>query len=225
MSQKSHLFRNLLIAICILLISYPLLIREGIMGKVFEALFGMLILRTGMRATSANKPPPKWAQGLLVLLIVVWLGEIFIKEQLYLDVVRLGLLEVFFIRFLWKVGRDVFITRHIHASGRLYGAICVYLLISAAFSDLYLIIDRLNPDAFYCSQALCASQEGSTFHSGLHLYFSLVTLSTLGYGDITPTYPLAAMLVALEAIIGQMYVAIVISRLVAIHLNEIPEER
>lgn len=225
MSQRAGLFRNLLIATCIFIVSYPLLVSEGLSGKIFEAIFGMAILRTGVRATSGNKPPPKWAQGLLLLLIVAWSTEIFLGQTYHLDIIRLSLLEVFFIRFLWKVGRDVFITRHVNATGRLYGAICVYLLIAAAFSDIYLIIDRMNPDAFYCSQALCTNQEGQTFHSGLHLYFSLVTLSTLGYGDITPTHALAAMLVALEAIIGQMYVAIVISRLVSIHLNETAEER
>jgi hypothetical protein len=52
------------------------------------------------------------------------------------------------------------------------------------------------------------------------LYFSLITLATVGYGDITPTQPIPAMVSAMEALLGQMYIGIVIARLVGLHLLE-----
>jgi hypothetical protein len=56
------------------------------------------------------------------------------------------------------------------------------------------------------------------------LYYSFVTLTTLGFGDIVPTTSLAGMLSSLEAIVGQLYVAIVIARLVGIHLMDNPRK-
>jgi voltage-gated potassium channel Kch len=52
------------------------------------------------------------------------------------------------------------------------------------------------------------------------LYFSLVTVTTLGYGDIAPAMPAARMLCSLEAVIGQLFVAVFIARMVAIHIGE-----
>jgi len=51
------------------------------------------------------------------------------------------------------------------------------------------------------------------------LYFSVVTLTTLGYGDIAPAVPAARMLCSLEAVIGQLFVAVFIARLVSLHIG------
>ena len=51
------------------------------------------------------------------------------------------------------------------------------------------------------------------------LYFSLVTLTTLGYGDIAPAVPAARMLCSFEAVIGQLFVAVFIARLVSLHIG------
>lgn len=221
MPHRVSLFRNLLIAICLFLISYPVVINEGVYGRIFEAILGIGILRTGIMATTPQRTPPKWSQGLLILLISCWVLELLAEDRFILNLVRLALLQFFLVRFTLKVGRDVLITERIDASGRLYGAICVYLLIAASFANLYLIMDQTWPSAFTCASVLCSNLNGErVFYSGTHLYFSLVTLSSVGYGDITPAHPFSAMSVAIEAIVGQMYVAIVISRLVSIHLNQ-----
>ena len=57
-------------------------------------------------------------------------------------------------------------------------------------------------------------------HGAYSAYFSFVTLSTLGYGDITPVSPAARMLATSEAVIGQMYIAVLIARLVGIHISQ-----
>ena len=224
MAQRIVLFKHLLLAICFFLISYPLLIDEGLGGKFIEAAFGTAILRAGIRATRKNHPTPRWAVVLMILMISVWTAEILIRDQPLIDLSRMCLLQVFLIRFIWLVGRDVFVTRRVNATERLLGAICVYLLIGLSFSDLYLIIDRLIPQAFVCSESLCPNPGAQIFREGLHIYFSLVVMTTIGFGDITPAKPMVAMIVGLEAVIGQMFVAIVISRLVAIHLKENPED-
>ena len=219
MSKRSGIFQNLLIAISLFLLGYPLLVNEGIIGRTFEAFFGLGILATGIRVV----PEHKKRQGLVLLvlgiLICSWIAELVFSEQALFGLIRQGLLMFFFIRFIMLVGKDVFVTRRVNATSRLYGAVCIYLLLAAAFADIYLIIEEIVPHSFGCSTELCPHGE-NVFRSGTHLYYSLITLATVGYGDITPIQPVAAMIAALEAIIGQMYVGIVVARLVGLHLLE-----
>jgi len=88
-------------------------------------------------------------------------------------------------------------------------AICAYLLIGLAWQSLYEACVTLSPGAFGDARV-----QGSDL-----FYFSYVTLTTLGYGDITPKMPVARSLAVVEAIVGQMYVAVVIARLVATYLG------
>ena len=99
------------------------------------------------------------------------------------------------------------------------GGICVYLMIGLAFSLAYSLAITMDPNALMKGGAALASQlvDGSTRSAGL-LYFSFVTLTTLGYGDITPSGELTQMLVTAEAIIGQLYLTIFIARLLSLYL-------
>jgi voltage-gated potassium channel Kch len=57
-----------------------------------------------------------------------------------------------------------------------------------------------------------------TDNASLSLYYSFVTLTTLGYGDVSPAVPLSRMLAALEALTGQLYIAVLVARLVALQI-------
>ncbi len=93
------------------------------------------------------------------------------------------------------------------------GGICVYLLIGFVWALLYGITASLDGKAF--SQAIIAEESYSNV-----VYFSFTTLTTLGYGDIIPVSPLAKMLTNLEALIGQLYPAILIAILVGGYLSQ-----
>ncbi len=90
-------------------------------------------------------------------------------------------------------------------------ALCAYLLIGLAWTLLYVAVEIADPSA----AAFGEGEKGS----GDLFYFSFVTLSTLGYGDLTPTTSTARSLAIVEAIIGQFYVAVVLARLVAMQLT------
>jgi voltage-gated potassium channel len=102
-------------------------------------------------------------------------------------------------------------------------SLCVYLLLGLLWSVAYSLIDLFDPAAFYCS--LPGSQVSSDLQfskagpSGA-LYFSFATLTTLGYGDIVPTTPIARTLASTEAITGQLYLAVLVARLVGLHIAE-----
>jgi hypothetical protein len=112
---------------------------------------------------------------------------------------------------LWQVYRDGPVTGH-----RVRGAIAAYLLIGFLFAFNYTLIDYLLPGSFQLPAWV--SQSGSA-RSEAFLYFSMVSLTTAGYGDIAPIHPMARSLVMVETLIGQLYPAILIARLVTLEIE------
>jgi len=102
------------------------------------------------------------------------------------------------------------------------GAINVYLLFALAFMFIHTFVEVVRPGSYlYQGESLSAALKGHPEIDALAfmLYFSLVTLTTLGYGDIAPAVPAARMLCTLEAVIGQLFVAVFIARLVSLHIG------
>lgn len=118
-----------------------------------------------------------------------------------------GLMLVGLIVLAIAIGINVFASRR-SVGERLFGAIALYLLLSLIFALMYAIVAATTEAAF--AGQLPTNQ--SLFQWG---YFSLATLTTLGYGDITPVTHIARSLATLEALIGQLYPAIIIARLVS----------
>jgi hypothetical protein len=95
----------------------------------------------------------------------------------------------------------------------LCASISAYLLLGLVWTFGYWLVAEIIPDAF----AFNGSTGANTVMKGFNgLYFSFITLSTVGYGDITPVSKVARMLAAMEGITGLLYVAVLIARLVAI---------
>jgi hypothetical protein len=98
---------------------------------------------------------------------------------------------------------------------RIIGAILLYLLIAVAFGTLFIFVGLSFPDAF----------KGITFEDNPALansvfYLSFVTLTSTGYGDIIPVHPIARSLCNIESVIGQLYPATLLARLVTLELRQ-----
>ncbi len=96
-------------------------------------------------------------------------------------------------------------------SYRVQGAIAVYLLFGVGWAHAYHLTNLLNPGSFN-------STAGGMTSVVDWAYYSYITLSTVGYGDITPVRPIARMLSTGEALTGQLYLAVLIARLVAMEV-------
>jgi hypothetical protein len=130
------------------------------------------------------------------------------------------ILSALFIGFLvWRILSDVLRGPRI-TSERIFGAICAYLLIGFLFADLYGFVLLVDENAFSVPDKLVAGSTGSRLagSGGVITYYSFVTMTTLGYGDISPVSPAARTLAWLQALIGQLYLAIMIAGLVGIHI-------
>lgn len=112
--------------------------------------------------------------------------------------------------------KDVF-RKGVVTGEKICGAICGYLLIGVIWSFVYTLIANFDPHAF-ASNANVASDAIIRGEPNVHTYYSFVTLSTLGYGDITPVNSAARTFSWLEAIVGQLYLAVLIARLVGLHI-------
>ncbi len=97
----------------------------------------------------------------------------------------------------------------------LFGAFCLYLLIGLLWALAYTLLEQVFPGSFAGTQMEEAGSLADRF-----LYYSYVTLTTLGYGDIIPATPPARNLSALEALTGQFYIAILVARLLGLHLQK-----
>jgi Ion channel len=99
-------------------------------------------------------------------------------------------------------------------SAHLYTAISIYLLLGMQWFALYSAIDNFYPGSILHNGATIADRQSEL------LYFSLVTLSTIGYGDVVPVYGEVRMLAALEGVTGVLYVAITVALLVSAYKQQ-----
>jgi hypothetical protein len=95
---------------------------------------------------------------------------------------------------------------------RILGAIAVYLLLGIAWSGAYEALSLMQPAAFSGAQGRGIAPEE-------WIYFSFVSLTTVGYGDITPVAPAARSFAVLEALTGQLYPALLLARLVSLQVS------
>jgi uncharacterized membrane protein len=108
--------------------------------------------------------------------------------------------------------RRTFSAREICTSD-LHAAAAIYLLLGFAFATAYQFLNLLQPHAFHLPEGTGAARD--TF-----LYFSFVTLATVGYGDVTPVSGIARMLAVTEAVAGQIYLVVSVARLVGLHVAQ-----
>jgi hypothetical protein len=114
----------------------------------------------------------------------------------------------------WVIGAKVFRSPEVTAD-TLAGAACVYMLLGVLWWILYKAVLWTDPAAF--AGAGWADASTTTRHQDL-MYLSYVTLTTLGYGDVTPVSAQARSLAIVEAVTGVLYMAIVIARLVGLYM-------
>jgi hypothetical protein len=153
-----------------------------------------------------------------------WLHYILPTETLLpWQVVHHAFTCAFFFYTAASILRTIFRRRNINPDG-VVGALCGYVFAGAAFGSLYTVVELLSPGAFAISPAL--AEQMTNWHTRRFLfgYFSLVTLTSMGYGDITPLVPAAVSLTWIEVVFGQFYLAVVVAQLVGMRLAPHPGE-
>ena len=215
----------LLIAFLVFFLVGPLadlLLAEGRFGGLLFELLSIVLLLAALYAVSAARVPLIIAGILTVPVMVGRLASYFEKSSALFEMsdgfsfLALAVVAVAILRQVLeakRVSRDV-----------VEGAVCVYILLGAAWAFLFSFVETFHPGAFqlpppHTISALPVVDEARQ----RFIYYSFVTLTTVGYGDITPVAPLAQRLAVLEAMFGQLYLGILIARLVGLHIAQTPQ--
>ena len=201
-----------LLALLLLAFMLAPLLESGL-GKLLSSIFFSLLLLSGI-ATISDKRIPGMSAAIVALIafILTWLKH-FNPESKPLQVCA-GLVTLCYLILL-----TVVVMRHVYKEGpitysRVQGAVAAYVLIGLVWAAIYSLLELQLPGSFLLSPS--APLHTSRYRDTGFTYFSFVTLTTLGYGDITPIHPAARMFVIIEALIGQLFPATLLARLVSL---------
>ncbi|MEE4360446.1 MAG: potassium channel family protein [Pseudomonadales bacterium] len=209
-------YQTLFIALLGLLVLYPVLAIYPPLDALTDLFVGLVLVAAAL-ASATNGTQFRITMGIAALGFVLGFGA----SLLSADVPALGAVgRLYGLAFLayvaWHVLHDVvMVNRRVNAH-MIYGALCVYLLIGLTFAFAFSALESVVPGA------IAGLDEGSENRTplGEFTYFSFVSLTTLGFGDFYPVSPLARTLSYSEAIIGQIYLTVVLARLVALYVAE-----
>jgi hypothetical protein len=212
-------FQVLLLALALLVLVYPLLrsafgtrlVLDVMLTIVFLAAFFMVFTQGRFRVPALVLGVPT--------VIGAWID--YVLPDLPQIPLQVGFHLVAALFFGFGVA---IILRAVHkevsvSADAIYGAICGYLLVGLAFGHLYCITDVFNPGSFRGSEHLSTPHVDDRQHF-LLTYFSFVTLTSVGYGDITPGSGMARSLAVVEAMIGQFYIAVLIGELIGKRVSQ-----
>jgi hypothetical protein len=207
-----HQFGNysfLLIVLVLMLLLHPLLHRgeQEFIGVAFTLLF-----LTGLYSVRGDRRTLVTGLVLVVpALLAGWVGYA-VENRALFAVGRA--LEALFLFYVTAVILHHVMTESKITQDTIYGAAAAYLMIGIAFAVIYGWLETFQPGALR-GLTLSGGDWGQGFDFWEFVYFSLVTMTTLGYGDIAPVSQQARSLATLQAVAGQFYVAVLVARIVA----------
>jgi voltage-gated potassium channel len=204
---KGNSFRNLVLMLSLYIVGSPFLIPYPSLTVVAHVLL-TLALSFAIYTVQKQQPQRLIVMVLLLpVLVLYWLGNYniikFTLPGAYM------LLVVYYALLIYAYFIQIYRSRKV-TPNVLYAAFCLYLVIGLFWGGVYAFVNQLSPGAY--SGALLEQTTSGPPH--IFNYFSMVTLTTLGYGDITPQTAGAASLCQFEAVLGQFFTAVLVARLV-----------
>jgi hypothetical protein len=217
--STDHIYRNLTIGLASVLILSPILDSLFSTGKIDAYLTaGFLIF--ALFELTRRKSDLVIATALGVPAVAGGIFNAATPDSPAANIVPVVLGGAFMAYLIWKILKDIFQGQRI-SSEQIFGAVCAYLLIGFLFASIYGFIALVDGAAFVINDELAGeirSLDGSR-GNGVFTYFSFVTMSTLGYGDISPVSSAARSFAWIQAVAGQLYLAITIAALVGMHIS------
>ncbi|MCK5893613.1 MAG: hypothetical protein KAG53_04205 [Endozoicomonadaceae bacterium] len=204
-------FAMLLLMLMTVVVVFPFmpnLIRAGFMLKVS---LSMLLIASLYTLSQSRKFLVITGVLAFPTFITLWLPVLYDRRAfVFLDNMT-NLL--FFSYVIYEVVVLIFSAKRVNRN-IIYGSMCVYLLLGLQGAFIYTLLELWVPGSL-SGEGLSGVHDITTF-----IYFSFVTLSTLGYGDIVPATRGAQALTSMEALIGQFYLTVLVARLVGIHISQ-----
>ncbi len=212
-------FLLLTLLVCAYLLTAPLIAGNWPVQLVLEALLLAAVLVT----VSANPGWHKLRRKLVVLWLVSMAGTLLsvfsIRPDLWQWYRTVELLTLVPVLAVVAVGMLAFVRRQRTLTiDSIFATVAAYLLLSLLFTQLYLFLITWNPASF--SLPVEAANRPANLLQADMTYFSLVTLATVGYGDVLPVTHTARMFAMFQAVVGQFYVAVVVALFVGMYSSQ-----
>ncbi|KTD53750.1 Inward rectifier potassium channel Kirbac3, 1 [Legionella santicrucis] len=169
-----------------------------------DVVFGLLTA-SSLLIIGQNKHVLLFITALVLLKITLLILQYFFFNETALNVIRLFTVIIFLILMTYFCLCFTLQDQTISIT-TLFGSLSAYLFIGFIFAYIYLLIELVNPSSFAGLQTMDEIQA---------IYFSFITLTTVGFGEIIPLKPIAQTFVWLESFTGQSYLAIIIGQLIS----------
>ena len=199
-------FVYMILAIVLVILISPFVRESGVTGHLFTTLLTAMIPLTGYYALTADR---KRALNILFIaapfVILDGMSEFSANRYLMIAAVSFGTILYFYIVVL--LVKNLLSYRVVTAE-LIYCAISTYFLIGIMWTGIYVVLESLSPGSF----------SGTAEMTDL-LYFSFVTLTTVGFGDITPQSILGKRLAIFEAAMGGIYLAVIVAMIVGRYMS------
>lgn len=194
---------------------YPLIEPSVTLRFVVEAFFYIAFL--GIIMAAAARPGQFVLSCSLGSLLLISRAASYAFEGAALLEFSAVMGALFYAHTIYVLTVYIFMERRRVDADLIFGAISVYLMLGTMWAFIYYGIKLFQPDAFVGLEEFGPSNEDAfaTF-----VYFSFTTLTTLGYGDISPAGERVAVIAYFEAVTGQVYLTVLVARLVGMHLAQ-----
>lgn len=219
MNSFATLFRQwrylfLLGALLLLLVVHPILAEFGILESLFDALFVVVMVMLVLVLTQ-DKVWMVISYCMCVPAATLSIGGHFLTSSARDASLFAGhvIAAVFFVLVTGKIIHSIFVSRQISLDS-IFGAICGYLLLGIAWGLMFAMIYSTNSESFRLDDSIGRQLERGDSSTQVFMYYSFVTLTTVGYGEITPLSSTTRTLAWVEAMTGQLYLAVLIAGLI-----------
>jgi voltage-gated potassium channel len=213
-TKGSANFIYLLIGLLVILVGGPLVseFRAQNIPLVWQIAFSVTLI-IGLWSLMESR---LWFRvGIALVISDLTLTAVYLSTNSMIAEVLRTVIEIAFCALSLVIALDHVLFGRRMDLNRIVGAICVYLLLGLLFSLTNGLVYRFVPGAFNGIEATEVSTTGFTL-----LYYSFVTMTTLGYGDISPESPIARVLAYLSAIAGQFYIAVLVAMIVTQYMHQ-----
>lgn len=210
----------LFIALLLPYILHPMIEAEDLGIGLMDAAFS-LVLIVALFAVSTQKHVRYAALALMVFAQFFLLSDVVFQGVPH-RLVTIGVSCIYLmyttIFLLYRI-----LTRRDVTSNTIFASLCIYLMIGYIWAFLYSMLEIVAPGSFSIDTDVFRYQMGHDHtYTELYyfMYYSFTSLTTLGLGDIMPASPWARVLTVSEAIVGQIYLVVLVSRLVGMHISQ-----
>ena len=212
-------FIYLFFSLIIFLFSAAVMVEfPGSLGEDIFSIITLLMLAVSLKSLKTQRTWKWLVYALITLFVLLTTFEKFFDHQINVYFI-LVILLIFFIGSFSTAVKQVLFVGDIDAN-KIIGSLSLYLLMGLIWTMIYLLLLAMDPQAF-------SGVDATNWQQGFSrvAYYSFVTLTTLGYGDILPTNHVAEFFVYMEATFGVFYMAIIVSSLISLRLSAIEAEK